>query len=311
VRLVRSLRSLGSLAPGRRVVTIGAFDGLHVGHQVIVKHAADIAAASGEALVMLSFEPTPAEFFARGNPPARLTCFRERFEQLLPMGVDALVCPRFQSINSLTHQQFVEDILIAGLSVSHVVVGHDFRYGAGRGGDLATLEAAGQAGDFAVSIVDQVFVEGERVSSTGIRRALAAGQLGKARRMLGRDYSMSGRVVHGLGLGHTLGFPTANINLKRRQAPVDGIFAVEVGGLGSRPLAGVASVGSRPTVGGTETLLEVHIFDFAERIYGAYITVGFKARLRAEEKFATLAEMQAQMRADVEAAKAALAERIA
>jgi riboflavin kinase/FMN adenylyltransferase len=311
VRLVRSLNSLASLEPGRRVVSIGAFDGLHIGHQVIVERAAGIAADSGEALVMLSFEPTPAEFFARGKPPARLTCFRERFERVASMGVDELVCLRFQSINSMTHQQFVDRILIEGLSVSHVVVGHDFRYGSGRGGDLATLKEAGRAGDFAVSVVDAVFVDGERVSSTGIRRALAAGDLGKARHMLGRDYAMSGRVVHGLGLGLKLGFPTANINLKRRQAPVDGIFAVEVEGLGPRRLAGVASVGSRPTVGGTETLLEVHIFDFDARIYGAYITVRFKARLRAEEKFATLAEMQAQMRVDVEAAKAALAERIA
>jgi riboflavin kinase/FMN adenylyltransferase len=170
------------------------------------------------------------------------------------------------------------------------------------------LRAAGAAAGFDVTVVDAIYQDGERVSSTAIRGALEAGDLGFAARMLGRDYSMSGRVVHGLGLGHELGFPTANVNLKRRRAPVDGIFAVRVDGLGSRPRDGVASIGNRPTVGGGKTLLEVHLFDFADDIYGQYISVRFLRRLRAEEKFPTLAAMQTQMHADVAAAKAALAD---
>jgi riboflavin kinase/FMN adenylyltransferase len=293
------------------VLTIGAFDGLHLGHWEIVRRAAAVASETRAALTVLSFEPTPAEFFAKGEPPARLTCFRERYELLAAMGVDELFCPHFRRINALGHERFTREIVAGALAATHVVVGHDFRYGTGRAGTLETLADAGKALGFGVSVVDAVFVDGERVSSTRIRSALQAGEMPKARRLLGRDYAMSGRVVHGRGLGRELGFPTANVNLKRRRAPVDGIFAVQVDGLGGTPRDGVASVGSRPTIGGGETLLEVHLFDFDERIYGTYITVRFKARLRAEEKFPTIAALERQMHADVAAAKAALANRIA
>jgi riboflavin kinase / FMN adenylyltransferase len=200
---------------------------------------------------------------------------------------------------------------VTGLGVSHLVVGHDFRYGQGRHGDIESLRAAGVEFDFDVTVVDPVFCEGERVSSTRIREALALGDLKAARQMLGRDYSMSGRVVHGLGLGRDLGFPTANINLKRRKAPVDGIFAVTVDGLTATPEHGAASVGNRPTVGGGKTLLEVFLFDFDANIYGRYITVRFIERLRSEENFGTIEALKEQMSVDVSAAKAALALRIA
>ncbi len=312
MRLIRSLESLSPRKRGAgRVLTIGAFDGLHIGHREILDRALGLARRRGEPLTTLSFEPTPAEHFARGEPPARLTCFRERFELLALLGVDELFCPRFAAINAFESHRFVREVLVEGLGASHVVVGHDFRYGRQRAGTVETLKAAGSEAGFGVTVVDPVFLDGERVSSTGIRRALAAGDLDTARRMLGRDYSMSGRVVHGLGLGRDFGFPTANVNLKRRRAPVDGIFAVKVDGLGSAALDGVASVGSRPTVGGGATLLEVYIFDFDDSIYGRYITVRFKSRLRAEENFGSIEAMQAQMHADVAAAKAALAERIA
>jgi riboflavin kinase / FMN adenylyltransferase len=302
------IRSLSSLAPctGPRVVTVGAFDGLHLGHQEIFRRAFGVAEERGHAVAALSFEPTPAEFFAHGEPPARLTCFRERFEQLDAMGVDELVCPNFRAISALEHSSFVDDILVAGLRVSHLVVGHDFRYGRGRRGTIASLEAAAATRGFGLTVMDPVYLAGGRVSSTRIREALGRGDLGAANRMLGRDYAMSGRVVHGLGLGRDLGFPTANVNLKRRRAPVDGIFAVEVDGLGPRSRAGVASVGSRPTVGGGKTLLEVFLFDFAADIYGAYITVRFQKRLRSEQHFGSLEAMQEQMHSDVAAAKAAL-----
>jgi riboflavin kinase/FMN adenylyltransferase len=311
MRLIRSVGSLRALTAGPRVVTIGAFDGLHLGHRGILECAAELARCNGQSLTMLSFEPTPAEFFARGAPPARLTCFRERFELAQTLGVNELFCPPFRQINAWHHTRFEREILARGLGASHVVIGHDFRYGSRRQGTVESLREAGSSLGFGVTVVDAVFLDGERVSSTAIRAALATGELARARRMLGRDYSMSGRVVHGLGLGRDLGFPTANVNLKRRRAPVDGIFAVQVDGLGSKPLDGVASVGNRPTVGGGETLLEVHLFDFDRDIYGVYITVRFRARLRAEENFSSIEAMQLQMHADVAAAKAALAQRIA
>jgi len=312
VRLIRSLRALADQPPDRRqAVTIGAFDGLHVGHRAILDVARAQADRRGDGLAVLSFEPTPAEYFARGEPPARLTCFRERYELLEPIPVDTLLCPAFRQINAIEHSRFVDEVLVDGLRASHVVVGHDFRYGARREGSLDSLRDAGRDAGFEVTVVDAVYQQGERVSSTGIRAALGRGDLAAARRMLGRDYSMSGRVVHGLGLGRDFGFPTANVNLKRRRAPVDGIFAVQVDGLADGPLDGVASVGNRPTVGGGETLLEVHLFDYDERIYGRYIRVRFMARLRSEEKFASIEAMQDQMRIDADAAKAALAGGIA
>lgn len=307
MRLIRSISAL-SPQPERRVVTIGAFDGLHLGHQEIFHRALAIAAEEQHRISVLSFEPTPAEFFARGEPPARLTCFRERIEQLDALGVEELVCPHFREISPIWHRQFVDDVLVGRLGVSHVVVGHDFRYGAGARGTIDTLSEAAAEHGFDLIVVDPVYLDGQRVSSTRIREALASGDLDTARRMLGRDYSMSGRVVHGLGLGRDLGFPTANVNLKRRRAPVDGIFAVCVDGLGDQPLPGVASVGSRPTVGGGKTLLEVFLFEFDASIYGDYITVRFQRRLRSEHHFGSLEAMQEQMRFDVEAAKAALNE---
>lgn len=312
MKLVRSLHRLhDGRGAGGRVLTIGAFDGLHRGHREILARASSEATRLRVPLSVMTFEPTPAEYFARSVPPARLTCFRERFEQLDSLGVDTLLCPRFAKISSLSHTAFFSEIVVGLLDVRHLVVGHDFRYGAGRMGTVETLAAAAADNGIGLTVVDAVFIDGDRVSSTRIRDCLVQGQLAAAGRMLGRDYSMSGRVVHGLGLGREFGFPTANVNLKRRKAPVDGIFAVEVDGIGRHVVDGVASVGNRPTVGGGKTLLEVFLFDFDQDIYGAYITVRFRQRLRSEEKFATIDEMKVQMRADAEAAKAALAGRIA
>lgn len=307
MRLYRSLsaiRARGKVA--RRVATIGVFDGLHLGHREILTRTAAVAHGLGCPTTVCSFEPMPAEFFAQTAPPARLTCFRERFELMCVAGVDELFCPRFDAVRRLSPEQFIEDLLVGTLGVEHVVVGHDFRFGAGRQGDVDALAAGGRALGFGVTTVAPVFAGQERISSTSIRKALESGDLRRAREMLGRDYSMSGRVVYGRGLGKDLGFPTANVNLKRRLAPVDGIFAVRVTGLAPEPLDGVASVGNRPMVGGGETLLEVHLFDFDRDIYGEYITVHFVHRLREERTFADLAAMTEQMREDARAAQAAL-----
>jgi riboflavin kinase / FMN adenylyltransferase len=289
-----------------RAVAVGVFDGLHLGHQAILRSLRAEASALACPSLVCSFEPMPSEFFAPGNPPPRLTRFRERYELLRDLGVDEFFCPPFASVYALSPQRFIAELLVRGLAARHVVVGHDFRFGAERRGTIEQLEAAGREHGFGVTTLPAVFHGGIRVSSTAIRAALAAGDLQAARAMLGRDYSMSGRVVRGRGLGRELGFPTANVNLKRRQAPVDGIFAVRVSGLGNALQDGVASVGTRPTIGGGEPLLEVHLFDFDHDIYGRYITVHFLARLREERHFATLTALSGQMRRDAEEARALL-----
>ena len=305
MHLYRTVAALPTPAPPR-VVTIGVFDGLHLGHEAILARAIAEAEAAAQSSLVFSFEPTPKEFFAPTNPPPRLTRFRERFERLDELGIDELFCPSFGAVRDLDAGRFIDELLVARLNARHVVVGDDFRFGAGRGGTLADLRSAGARHGFRVSEVAPVYWHGARVSSTAVRQALKAGDLATARGMLGRDYAISGRVVRGLGLGRRLGFPTANVNLKRLQAPVDGIFAARVSGLGGKLRDGVASVGTRPTIGGRHALLEILIFDFDEDIYGKYITVHFVERLREERHFADLAAMQRQMQLDVEAARAAL-----
>jgi riboflavin kinase/FMN adenylyltransferase len=307
MRLYRTFASLPtSAARAPSAVAIGVFDGVHIGHRAIVEQARAAAAGLGGASLVLTFEPTPKEFFSPGSAPPRLTRFRERFEQLDTLGIDELVCPHFRDVRGLGPREFIDDLLVARLRARHVIVGGDFRFGADRRGTVDELRARGREQGFAVTEVPPVYWRGERVSSTAIRTALKAGDLATARGMLGRDYSISGRVVRGLGLGRQLGFPTANVNLKRLQAPIDGIFAARVAGLTERPLDGVASVGTRPTVGGGAALLEVLIFDFDREIYGKYITVQFVQRLREERHFADLAALKRQMHLDVAAARAAL-----
>lgn len=306
MRLYRTPTALQRHGAAPRVVSIGVFDGLHVGHQAILDSAKAAGVLSGLTPLVFSFEPTPKEFFAPASAPARLTSFRERFERLEALGVEELFCPRFGAIRNLRPETFIDQLLVGGLNAKSVVVGDDFRFGSDRRGTVEHLRAAGRLLGFAVTEVPPVFWEGQRVSSTAIRHALKSGDLASARAMLGRDYSISGRVVRGLGLGRRLGFPTANVNLNRLHTPVDGIFAARVSGLGERPLDGVASVGTRPTIGGSKALLEVLIFDFDSDIYDRYITVHFVQRLREERHFKDLESMQQQMRADVADARAAL-----
>ena len=303
-RTIAAVRRCDPVAP--RVVSIGVFDGLHVGHRAILERAKQEAAAAQAKTLVFSFEPTPKEFFAPASSPPRLTRFRERFEQLDALEIDELFCPRFGKIRQFAPLAFIDSLLLGGLNAKHVVVGDDFRFGADRRGTLEDLRAAGKRRGFRVTEVPPVFWRGERVSSTAIREALKAGDLDSGRAMLGRDYSISGRVVRGLGLGKRMGFPTANVNLKRLRAPVDGIFAARVTGLAATALDGVASVGTRPTIGGSTALLEVLIFDFDRDIYGKYITVHFVKRLREERHFADLQALQRQMHVDVADARAAL-----
>jgi riboflavin kinase / FMN adenylyltransferase len=305
MRLFRQKRSL-SCTDGGRAIAVGVFDGLHLGHRAILKSLKAEAQVLECPTMVFSFEPMPSEYFAPDNPPPRLTRFRERFELLREAGVDEFFCPHFGAVRTVEPDAFISELLVRELRARHVVIGHDFRFGANRRGTIEQLEAAGRQYGFGITALPAVFLHGQRVSSTAIRQALAVGDLVTARQMLGRDYAMSGRVVRGRGLGRELGFPTANVNLNRRQTPVEGIFAVRVTGLGDGPLPGVASVGTRPTVGGGAPLLEVFLFDFDADIYGRYITVHFVQRLREERHFPSMQALSAQMAVDAEQARAVL-----
>jgi riboflavin kinase / FMN adenylyltransferase len=309
VHLVRTARSFPfDLVAAGSVATIGAYDGLHLGHQKLLEEVLQQSANRGLPSVVMSFEPTPKEFFAASSPPARLTRFREKFEVLAEKGIDIFFCPRFDDqMRSMAADTFIRQLLVHAMNVRQLVIGDDFCFAHGGRGTVDHLRRAGMALDFSVTQVPSVIVDGERVSSTAIRQALWDGELGRAARLLGRHYSMSGTVIRGDNLGRALGFPTANVNLRRRQSPVMGIFAARVRGLDRKPLDAVASVGTRPTFGGTKPLLEVHIFDFDEDIYGAYIHVDFIARLRSEEKFGGAEELVEQMHRDTARARKILA----
>lgn len=309
MRLVRHLSDLPfeQLATGS-VVTIGAFDGIHLGHRQLLRRVIDVAMASNRTAIAMSFEPTPKEFFAADSPPARLMRFREKFDALSAAGVDIFFCPRFnKEMKNISATAFIRQILVHALNIRHLVIGDDFRFAQDREGHLDMLRRAGQTLGFTVEQMASVILDGERISSSVIREALWNGDLDLATRHLGRHYRMSGRVNYGERVGRKLGYPTANVNLDRKQSAVMGIFAVRVSGENWGPLDAVASVGTRPTFGGVKPLLEVHIFDFDRDIYGEYIHVDFIKKLRDEENFAEVDMLIEQMHCDSEMARTILA----
>jgi riboflavin kinase/FMN adenylyltransferase len=309
MRLIRHLSDLSStdLRQGS-AVTIGAFDGLHLGHEQLLARIKSASETHGLATLVMSFEPTPAEFFSSERPPARLMRFREKFEALADHGIDYFYCPRFSSgMRSISTQDFIRRILLHGLRMRHVVVGDDFHFASRRSGSVADLYRNARLLDYTVAQQSSIIIDDTRVSSTAIREALWSGDMQRAAALLGRPYRMSGAVVEGQRLGRSLGYPTANVDLRRRQSAVMGIFAARVHGLKEGPLDAVASVGTRPTFDGVKPLLEVHIFDFERDIYGEYIHVDFVARLRSEEKFEQVDELVAQMHRDADNARSALA----
>jgi len=255
--------------------------------------------------MMLTFEPLPREHFSPASPPARITSLRERWRIICGTGLDAMCLMSFCTIRNMLAGQFSE-MLAQKFGVAAIVVGHDFRFGRQGDATAAELKVDGERLGFTVDIVPPVLVDGERVSSSGIRAALAAGDLKRAERWLGRPYSMRGRVVRGERLGHDLGYPTANLRLERRRAPLAGIFAVRVHGIEAQALSGVASLGTRPTVDGVEPLLETHIFDFSGDLYGREIEVEFVQKLREELRFDSLAALVAQMDQDAAMARSIL-----
>jgi riboflavin kinase/FMN adenylyltransferase len=278
---------------------------VHLGHGALVGCLGELARAAGLPPTVLTFEPHPREFFAPASAPARLTTLREKLELLGEAGIAQVMVCRFNSaFAALSAGEFIDRVLVQGLKVRHLIIGDDFRFGKGRAGDFALLQAAGARHGFAVEAMGSVTVDGERVSSSGVRRALAAGDMEHAARLLGRPYIIDGQVTRGQQLGRQWGFPTANLRIKHNPLPMTGVFAVEVGGLGGQPLPGVANLGVRPTVGGTRPLLEVHLFDFDRDIYGAHISVRFAHKLRDERRFPDFDALKAQIAADAAAARA-------
>lgn len=308
MRLVRHLADLPySELAGGSVVTIGAYDGLHLGHEQLLQRVLRESHSTGCPAVVMSFEPMPKEFFAASSPPARLMRFREKYEALAEHGIDVFFCPRFDStMRNITADAFIRRILVHGLNARHIVVGDDFQFARKREGRIEHLLRAGNALDYGVERVPSVVVDGLRVSSTAIREALAKGRIERATALLGRPYRMSGKVVKGRRVGRALGYATANVDLRRRLSAVQGIYAVRVHGLSQGIVDGVASVGTRPTFDLHKPLLEVHLFDFDEEIYGAYIHVEFISHIRDIEKFLSVDELVAQMDRDADNARSAL-----
>jgi riboflavin kinase/FMN adenylyltransferase len=298
MELVRGLHNISRHHQGC-VLTVGNYDGVHLGHQQMIGVLRARAAELRSAATVLVFEPSSKEFIDPDGAPARLTRWREKFLALAGQGVERLVTLRFdECMRAMTPRAFVDELIVGRLGTRHLVVGDDFRYGSNAGGTIESLRMAGEAHGFGVEQIAPFVVDGVRVSSTAVRERLELGDFGGAARLLGRPYRMMGRVVHGRQLGRTLGFPTANLRLMRRKPPLWGILAVRVHGIDERPLPGVASLGTRPTVNGIEPLLEAHVFDFSGDLYGRAIEVEFVAKLRDEVKFDSLDAMMVQMQVD-------------
>lgn len=302
------IRGLHNLRPRHRgcVATIGAFDGVHLGHQSVIAALLEKAAELELPSVVIVFEPLPREYFSPHKAPARLMSFREKFKALEALGVDRILRIRFtEHLQTMSAQEFIEDIFVTGLGSKYVVLGDDFRFGNDREGDLELMQEQGQRFGFeAVSTTTYTFGH-ERVSSTRIRKALEGAQFSEAEKLLGRPYKISGKVVYGRQLGRTLGSPTANLELHRLRAPLAGVYAVTVSGAGLSNAPGVANIGVRPTVNDSiKANLEVHLLGFEGNLYGRTIEVTFCTKLRDEMKFDSVDELKKNIQKDIERARA-------
>ena len=301
MELIRGLHNLRPRHCGC-VVTVGAFDGVHLGHQAVIGHLLDKSAELGLPSLIVVFEPLPREYFSPLKAPARIMSFWEKFRALEALGVDRLLRIRFnEQFRGMSAQRFVDDIFVTGLGVRYVVLGDDFRFGNDRKGDSKFIKQQGLLYGYDAGSTPTLVVDGGRVSSTRIREALENADFAAAEALLGRPYSISGRVIYGRQLGKTIGAPTANLELRRLRAPLHGVYAVQVSGAGLDGARGVANVGVRPTVDDSiKANLEVHLLDREIDLYGQHIEVTFRHRLRDEKKFASLQELQQNIARDIE-----------
>jgi len=312
MQLIRGLHNLArfsqELASGC-VLTIGNFDGVHLGHREVLQTVTEKAKSLGLPSVVMIFEPLPIEFFAPEKAPVRLMNLREKLQAFQETDIDLVLCVRFnQYFSDLTAQAFIQKILLDSLNIQHLVVGDDFCFGKHRQGNFALLQQSGKQHGFTVEDMPTFGVELERVSSTRIRAALANDEMQKpdliaVKRLLGKDFRFDGRVIHGQKLGRTIGFRTLNLNPKRIQMPVQGVFAVTVDGIADKPWPGVANLGLRPTVDGVRPSIEVHLFNWDKDIYGRHVGVTLEAFIRPEMKFDGLDALKQQIAADAQQAK--------
>lgn len=304
MHIIRGLRHLEPLEHGC-VLTIGNFDGLHLGHQAVLNKLVKQGQSLGLPVVVIIFEPQPLEYFLGDNAPSRLMRLREKVIQFAQTSVDELLILRFnRHFADYDADAFIKELLVETLNVKHLVIGDDFHFGKARRGNFALLKKRGLQFGFEVEDTQSCHQQGMRISSTLIRDALGCGDLKLAKQMLGHDYSICGRVAHGDKRGRTLGFPTANIEMFRKNSPINGVFAVTMTGIDDREIEGVANVGTRPTFdGGSKVILETHLFDFNQEIYGSYVDVHFKHKIRNEIHFESLSQLKTQIEADVVIAK--------
>ena len=302
MELIRGIHNLRSEHVGC-VLTIGNFDGVHRGHQAVLSRLQEQAVQLGLPSCVMVFEPQPLEFFAGDKAPARLSRLRDKFEAIAALNIDRLLCVKFDHVFAeLTAAEFIEQILVRKLAVRFLVIGDDFRFGLQRRGDFALLVEAGRQYGFQVLSTDTLLHDQQRVSSTLLREALREGRLEDVTHMLGHPYTITGRVAHGAKLGRTIGFPTANIHLKRLVVPVQGVYAVQVL-IAKTIYFGVANIGFRPTVNGTRSQLEVHIFDFKGDLYGKQLQIQVCHKLRDEQKFPSFSALQTQITMDAHQAR--------
>ena len=298
MRLIRGLHNLTQPIPAS-VVTIGNFDGIHLGHQHVLEQLHTVAMHRNLPSTVIIFEPQPIEFLAPDRAPKRLSRFREKLAYLKSKQIDNLLCLNFNyDLAQLYAQDFVKNILVERLNTRHLVIGDDFRFGKNRSGDFEFLQNCGAQYGFAIERSDTLLIEGHRVSSTRIRECIQNNDFEQTARLLGRPYTLSGKVCHGRKLGRELGFPTINIKMGDKTLIVKGIFAVSVKGIDNRVLQGVASIGTRPTVNGVDTILEVYILNFDQDVYGYCVDVEFLHKIRDEEKFDSLQELKFHIEKD-------------
>ena len=301
------IRGQHNLRPRHRgcAVTIGAFDGVHLGHQAVLGHLRDQAETMSIPTTVVTFEPLPREYLKPLEAPPRITTLRDKWPLLAECQIDRVLCLPFNdALRSLSARDFVERIFVDGLGVRYLAFGDDFRFGNRREGDLEYVRALADEFGYAVAPTPTLELAGERVSSTRIRAALAAADFQQAGALLGREFEMAGRVLHGRKLGRELGTPTANIALHRIRSPLQGVFAVRVWGGGLEAAPGVANVGVKPTVSDSlEATLEVHVLEGSPELYGRRLTVRFLHKLREEQKFPSLDALKKGIAADKVAAR--------
>lgn len=286
------------------VASVGNFDGVHLGHKAILQRVKNVSQKLNLLSLIIIFEPQPEEYFKGIDCPARLTRLREKLEFLQEFAIDYVyVMPFTEIVADLSAEQFIRDFLVGCLQAKYLVIGDDFCFGHDRSGNFNYLSKVSRQYGFDVESSKTIALldhqKKQRISSTWVREALHAGDLQLAAKLLGRNYSMCGRVVHGDKRGRTLNFPTANIFLHRQKNPISGVFAVRVLGVNGQPIFGVANIGSRPTVGGSKPILEVYLFDFNRDIYGRYVRVEFLHKIRDEKLFDSFESLQAQIEKDI------------